>query len=135
MYHLPCCGLRPRGPTGHRPLKDGPRDEGPSDDPTTTPTVDVRRAQARFTSRWPWLDSKHSFTSSSCGVLPDESNVTPGYEQLEIEDSRLASGLVPVASGMARHADETAIRIRNRYAPLQAARLQPGQVVELPQAP
>ena len=68
-------------------------------------------------------------------VVPDESGITPGYEQLEIEDSRLASGLVPVASGMARHADETAIRIRNRYAALHAARLAPGQVVELPEAP
>jgi len=197
---------------------------------TTPPTVDVRRAEDRFASRWSWLDSKHSFSfgphqdrtnthhglllvnnddvvdpgtgfdthphrdmeivtwvlrgslvhqdstghhgviypglaqrmSAGSGILhsekndswrlagethddpvhfvqmwvvPDESGVTPGYEQLEIEDARLASGLVPVASGMARHADETAIRIRNRYAALHAARLAPGQVVELPEAP
>ncbi|GAA4108740.1 pirin-like bicupin family protein [Nocardioides fonticola] len=68
-------------------------------------------------------------------VLPDESGITPGYEQLEIDHERLASGLVPVASGMEKHADETAIRIRNRYAALLAARLQPGQSVELPEAP
>jgi hypothetical protein len=68
-------------------------------------------------------------------VVPDESGITPGYEQLEIADERLASGLVPVASGMPQHVDETAIRIRNKYAALLAARLQPGQSVELPDAP
>ena len=68
-------------------------------------------------------------------VVPDEAGVTPGYEQLEIEESVLSSGLVRVASGMPNHADDTAIRIRNRYAALLAARLAPGQVVELPEAP
>ncbi len=68
-------------------------------------------------------------------VVPDEGGIAPGYEQLEIEDSRLASGLVPVASGMSKHAGDTAIRIRTRYAALLAARLSPGQVVELPEAP
>ncbi len=68
-------------------------------------------------------------------VVPDESGITPGYEQLEIADERLASGLVPVASGMEQHVGETAIRIRNKYAALLAARLQPGQSVELPDAP
>ena len=68
-------------------------------------------------------------------VVPDSSGIVPGYEQLEISDERLASGLVPVASGMAEHADETAIRIANKYAALHAARLQPGQSVELPDAP
>jgi redox-sensitive bicupin YhaK (pirin superfamily) len=68
-------------------------------------------------------------------VVPDESGITPGYEQLEVADERLASGLVPVASGMAKHADDTAIRIRNRYAALLAARLRPGQQVRLPDAP
>jgi redox-sensitive bicupin YhaK (pirin superfamily) len=68
-------------------------------------------------------------------VLPDESGITPGYEQLEIDDALLSGGLVPVASGMDRHDGEAAIRIRNRYAALYAARLQPGQSVELPEAP
>ncbi|HEX4247127.1 MAG TPA: pirin family protein [Pseudonocardia sp.] len=68
-------------------------------------------------------------------VVPDGAGATPGYEQLEIDDARLASGLVPVASGMPEHADETAIRIGNRYAALHAARLAPGQSVELPEAP
>jgi hypothetical protein len=68
-------------------------------------------------------------------VVPDGAAKTPGYEQLEITDERLASGLVPVASGLPQHAGETAIHIGNRYAALHAARLAPGQSVELPEAP
>jgi redox-sensitive bicupin YhaK (pirin superfamily) len=68
-------------------------------------------------------------------VLPDESGVTPGYEQLEIDGELLDGGLVPVASGMPEHADHAAIRIRNRYAALHAARPTAGQTVELPDAP
>ena len=68
-------------------------------------------------------------------VLPDENGITPGYEQLEIDGELLSGGLVPVASGMAKHEGQSAIRIRNRYAALYAARLQPGQSVQLPDAP
>ncbi|WP_370248818.1 pirin family protein [Nocardioides sp.] len=68
-------------------------------------------------------------------VVPDENGIDPGYEQLELEHAHLASGLVPVASGMAKHDGEAAIRIRNRYAALYAARLEPGRSVELPDAP
>jgi redox-sensitive bicupin YhaK (pirin superfamily) len=68
-------------------------------------------------------------------VVPDEASVTPGYEQLEIESELLTGGLVLVASGMDRHDGACAIRIRNRYAALYAARLRPGQSAELPEAP
>jgi redox-sensitive bicupin YhaK (pirin superfamily) len=68
-------------------------------------------------------------------VMPDEAGIAPGYEQLEIDDALLRGGLVPVASGMDRHDGEAAIRIRNRSAALYAARLQPGESVELPEAP
>ena len=68
-------------------------------------------------------------------VVPDEAGITPGYEQLEIDDELLAGGLVPVASGMAKHDGAAAIRIKNKYAALYAARLQPGQSVNLPDAP
>ena len=68
-------------------------------------------------------------------VVPDESGIAPGYEQLEIDGELLAGGLVTVASGMPRHDGAAAIRIANRYAALHAARLQPGQSVTLPQAP
>ena len=68
-------------------------------------------------------------------VVPDENGIAPGYEQLEIEDELLRGGLVPVASGMDKHAEQAAIRIRNRYAALHVARLAPGASVELPDAP
>ena len=82
--------------------------------------ADRPREQVHFVQMW---------------VLPDESGVRPGYEQLEIDDAVLRGGLVPVASGMARHDGEAAIRIANRGAALHAARLQPGQSVTLPDAP
>jgi len=66
-------------------------------------------------------------------VVPDEAGVTPGYEQREIDAELLSGALVPVASGLDGH--DSAIRIANRYAGLHAARLQPGQQVELPEAP
>jgi redox-sensitive bicupin YhaK (pirin superfamily) len=68
-------------------------------------------------------------------VVPDENNITPGYEQLEIDGELLAGGLVPVASGMDKHAGASAIRIKNKHAALYATRLQPGQSIELPEAP
>jgi redox-sensitive bicupin YhaK (pirin superfamily) len=68
-------------------------------------------------------------------VVPDTAGVTPGYEQLEIEDAAMRGKLAPVASGMPRHRDDAAIRIGNRDAALYAARLQPGESVELPDAP
>lgn len=81
---------------------------------------DVHRDPVHFVQMW---------------VVPDERNLTPGYEQLEIDHELLAGGLVPVASGMDKHDGAAAIRIKNRHAALYAARLQPGQSVQLPQAP
>jgi redox-sensitive bicupin YhaK (pirin superfamily) len=68
-------------------------------------------------------------------VLPDESDTEPGYEQAEVDDRLRSGGWVPVASGMPRHRDETAIRIRNKNAAMQVARIQPGGSVLLPDAP
>jgi quercetin 2,3-dioxygenase len=68
-------------------------------------------------------------------VVPDEVGIDPGYEQLELDDDHLRNRLAPVASGMASHLDDTAIRIRNRYAALHVARLDPGRSVLLPDAP
>jgi redox-sensitive bicupin YhaK (pirin superfamily) len=68
-------------------------------------------------------------------VVPDSDGRTPGYEQLEIGDELLRGSLVPVASGMAKHADDSAIRIGNRDAALYAARLAAGETVQLPEAP
>jgi redox-sensitive bicupin YhaK (pirin superfamily) len=61
-------------------------------------------------------------------VLPDEANVTPGYQQQEIE---LTSSLTPIASG----AVDAAVTLHNRNATLHGARLQSGDSVDVPQAP
>jgi redox-sensitive bicupin YhaK (pirin superfamily) len=68
-------------------------------------------------------------------VVPDESGVDPGYQQLEIDDELLCGGLVTIASGMPDHSDQTAITIRNKYAALHGARMQAGDSIELPSAP
>jgi redox-sensitive bicupin YhaK (pirin superfamily) len=68
-------------------------------------------------------------------VAPDTRGIEPGYEQAEIADQLLEGNLVPVASGLARHRDDSAIRISNRFAALHAARLQDGHNVQLPEAP
>ena len=47
-------------------------------------------------------------------VVPDESGITPGYQQLEIDDELLRGGLVTIASGMPEHSDDAAITIRNK---------------------
>jgi len=68
-------------------------------------------------------------------VVPDESGITPGYQQLEVDDELLRGSLVTIASGIPRHKDRAAINIRNRYAALHGARMQPGDSIDLPEAP
>jgi redox-sensitive bicupin YhaK (pirin superfamily) len=68
-------------------------------------------------------------------VVPDEQQITPGYQQEEIPAEHLQGRFVAVASGMDKYAGETAITIKNRYAALLAARLEPGESVVLPEAP
>jgi redox-sensitive bicupin YhaK (pirin superfamily) len=68
-------------------------------------------------------------------VPPHETGIDPGYQQLEIDSELLAGGLVPVASGMAKHSDNAAIYIHNKDAALHATRLERGQSVQLPDAP
>jgi redox-sensitive bicupin YhaK (pirin superfamily) len=68
-------------------------------------------------------------------VLPDEPGVGPGYEQLDISEQLVPGRLVPVASGLAKHRSDTAIRINQRQAGLSVARVPDGQAVALPTAP
>jgi len=68
-------------------------------------------------------------------VVPDEAEVAPGYEQLELDPRDVQGQLAVIASGIDRHRDTSAIRIRNRHAALHVARLDPGQSVEVPDAP
>lgn len=64
-------------------------------------------------------------------VLPDTESIDPAYQQLDINDQLAAGGLVPVASGQGHDA---AISIRQKDAVLWAARLNPGQRIEVPEA-
>lgn len=69
-------------------------------------------------------------------VLPDQAGVTPGYEQLEVDQELLAGGLVTVASGMDSYRDDAAIRINNRSATMHVAQIVPGAPpLTLPDAP
>lgn len=200
---------------------------------TSTPQLEVRRADERFATRIPWLDSKHSFSfnnhydpanthhgllmvnnddivaagqgfdthphqnmeivtwvlrgslvhqdstgnsgiiypglaqrmSAGTGILhsekndswrldvaaekhdepvhfiqmwmlPDEAGITPGYEQLEIDQELRSGDLVPIASGMPDYVDHCAIRINNKYATMHVARMRPGHgPIGLPDAP
>ena len=68
-------------------------------------------------------------------VRPDEVDLPPSYQQAEVDDSLSTGELVPIASGLPKHASTTAIRISQRNAGLYAARLAPGASVHLPTAP
>jgi quercetin 2,3-dioxygenase len=68
-------------------------------------------------------------------VIPDEAEVAPGYEQLELNPAELQGRLAVVASGLPRHHGQAAIRIRNRFAALHVARLAAGDAVTVPDAP
>ena len=61
-------------------------------------------------------------------VAPDETGIEPGYQQAEIE---LTGVLMAIASGRG----DAAVTIHNKNAALHGARLQPGDAVELPDAP
>src|ERR671932_2696501 len=62
-------------------------------------------------------------------VLPDTERVDPGYEQLDVNGELDQGGLVPIASGRGHDA---AIAIRQRDAVLWGGRLQPQEVVSVP---
>jgi redox-sensitive bicupin YhaK (pirin superfamily) len=60
-----------------------------TDSPTPNPaSVDIRRADERFHTRLPWLDSRHSF---SFGHHHDPSNTNHG-QLLVLNDDRVAAG-------------------------------------------
>jgi redox-sensitive bicupin YhaK (pirin superfamily) len=65
-------------------------------------------------------------------IMPDTPGRTPGYQQQDIGDALAGGGLITVASGTDPAA---AITIGNAGATLYAARLQPGDSVDLPDAP
>jgi quercetin 2,3-dioxygenase len=66
-------------------------------------------------------------------VVPDETGISPSYQQHEIDSELLGGELVTIASGIPGH--EAAITLHNRNAALHGTGLQPGDSVNLPQAP
>jgi redox-sensitive bicupin YhaK (pirin superfamily) len=66
-------------------------------------------------------------------VVPDETGISPGYQQCEIDAELLCGGLMTIASGIPGH--DAAITLHNRNAALHGARLRRGEAVELPPAP
>jgi redox-sensitive bicupin YhaK (pirin superfamily) len=65
-------------------------------------------------------------------VLPDTSDIEPGYEQRDLNDALATGGLVVVASGQGH---EGAVSIHQRHAVLSVGRLEPEAGVEIPDAP
>jgi redox-sensitive bicupin YhaK (pirin superfamily) len=68
-------------------------------------------------------------------VRPDASGAPPSYNQADVSAELSGGGLVVVASGLARHAGSTAIRLKQPGAGLSIARIPGGGSVGLPTAP
>lgn len=66
-------------------------------------------------------------------VVPDQTGLTPSYEQADVSARLDSDYLVPVASGRPEH--RPAVRIHQRDATLYVARLPVGHDVTLPAAP
>jgi redox-sensitive bicupin YhaK (pirin superfamily) len=66
---------------------------------------------------------------------PDPGGGEPDYAQLDVRRALGSGRPVVVASGLARHAGEGAVAIRQRHAALHAARLRAGGTVNLPISP
>lgn len=80
-----------------------------------------------------WNDGDEPAHYVQMWVRPEEFDLTPSYQQAAVD---LSSGeLVPIASGLPKHASSTATTINQRSAGMSVARLAPGQAVGLPAAP
>ncbi len=66
-------------------------------------------------------------------VVPDETGISPSYQQHEVDEKLLDGELVTIASGMATH--DAAITLHNRNAALHGTRLRAGATLTLPPAP
>ncbi|MEV0282668.1 MULTISPECIES: pirin family protein [unclassified Kribbella] len=80
-----------------------------------------------------WNDGDEPVHYLQMWVRPEQFDLTPSYQQAAVD---LSSGeLVPIASGLPKHASSTAISINQRSAGMSVARLAPRQAVGLPAAP
>lgn len=79
-----------------------------------------------------WNDGPDPVHYVQMWVRPDRLDLPPSYEQTELD---LSTGeLVPVASGLAKHASSTAIHLNQPSAGMSVARLAPGGTITLPAA-
>ncbi|RZT12938.1 hypothetical protein EV649_7307 [Kribbella sp. VKM Ac-2569] len=79
-----------------------------------------------------WNDGTDPVHYVQMWVRPDRLDLPPSYEQTELD---LTTGeLVPVASGLAKHASSTAIHLNQPSAGMSVARLAPGGTITLPTA-
>ncbi|MFI5691265.1 pirin family protein [Kribbella sp. NPDC051586] len=79
-----------------------------------------------------WNDGAEPVHYIQMWVRPERFDLPPSYEQTELD---LSTGeLIPVASGLARHAASTAIHLNQPAAGMSVARLAPGRTIELPAA-
>ncbi|TDW17909.1 pirin family protein [Kribbella kalugense] len=80
-----------------------------------------------------WNDGGEPVHYVQMWVRPEAFDLPPSYEQAELD---LTTGeLIPVVSGLAKHASSTAIHLNQPQAGMSVARLMPAQAVELPAAP
>ncbi|MFG1907314.1 pirin family protein [Kribbella sp. NPDC048928] len=80
-----------------------------------------------------WNDGADPVHYVQMWVRPEQFDLPPSYEQSELD---LRTGeLVPVASGLAKHAASTAIRLNQPAAGMSVARLAAGGTITLPTAP
>ncbi|GAA2157106.1 pirin-like bicupin family protein [Kitasatospora kazusensis] len=68
-------------------------------------------------------------------TIPDTAGTVPGYEQLDINDQLSEGGWTTLASGMAKHAQQRAIGVRQKHAALHVTRLRAGETLETVTAP
>ncbi|GAA1481612.1 pirin family protein [Gordonia sinesedis] len=67
-------------------------------------------------------------------VAPEYPGGQPTYAERDVAGELAGGALVPLASGLPRHADSPALPLANRFAALYAARLPAGGTVTLPPA-
>jgi redox-sensitive bicupin YhaK (pirin superfamily) len=80
-----------------------------------------------------WNDGADAVHYVQMWVRPGQFDLPPSYEQSELD---LSTGeLVPVASGLAKHATSTAIHLNQPAAGMSVARLAAGGTITLPTAP
>ena len=80
-----------------------------------------------------WNDGDDPVHYVQMWVRPERLDLPPSYEQTELD---LTMGeLIPVASGLSKHAASTAIRLNQPAAGMSVARLAPAQGIQLPAAP